>query len=361
MSKNADKQINIKHQIVVADVRSNSYGGISTGHFVPVARMYCQLFSDSVETIVAGGPVYKQYFPADTLLQLPYNVSGISLINKLKTFRNCRKLFSEARGKTIIIQQSTDVTAHLGIALFYHGDSRLYVIRYSTAGLSSWLKRCIYRFCKYKINGIICPTEEVGHAYGRPYCVVPDYIYTYKEYNNVKPYAERYYDFCILGRIVREKGVIEAIRRLAGTKYRIIVAGKPEDDTLKRELIKARGTQENVTLILSYLSEEDYNRYLHNSRYAILNYSGEYSSRSSGVVFDMLFNDIPVIGQRCKSLQFIEETQTGYLYDDINTVDFEQFSEVSRYNKFIENINAYRNLNNVYRERLINFLSAQGV
>lgn len=43
-------------------------------------------------------------------------------------------------------------------------------------------------------------------------------------------------------------------------------------------------------------------KYLEASKYAILNYSGEYSNRSSGVVFDTLFNGVPVIGKKCQYL-----------------------------------------------------------
>ena len=64
------------------------------------------------------------------------------------------------------------------ILLFFHKKSKLFFIQYSLEGLRNRIGRIFFRLAKHKIDGIICPNEDVGNGYGLPYCVVPDYIYT---------------------------------------------------------------------------------------------------------------------------------------------------------------------------------------
>lgn len=347
------------NKLYIADIRSNcTYNGISTGHFVPVAKMYQQLFAKDAEVVISGGPVYQQYFKEEELLVLPNNVSGDSFKHKLQTFQNARKLFKEAKGQTIVLQQSSDVTSHIALALFYHGGSNLYMIRYSNAGIASRFKRFIYSLCKHKVDGIICPNKEVGKAYGRPYCVVPDYIYT-GNVSNVETHKEKKYDFCMVGRIAEEKGIVEVAQKLAGTKYKVIIAGKTQTEELADRLHRACDGAENIDLRIGYVSDEDYHDILASSKYTILNYQGEYSRRSSGVVFDTLFAGVPVIGQRCTALQFIEDYKVGYVYDSLAELSTETLDSLLTDTAVVEyrcNIETYRETHKKHKENLIKFI-----
>lgn len=340
--------------LYIADIRSNATQGRSTGHLVPVARMYQELFAGHCEVRVAGGPVYGQYFNDEELLRLPYDVSGTTLRDKWHTMMNCRRLFRAAEGQTIVLQQSSVVTSFIGIVLFFHRKSRLLMIQYSRAGVSSFMKRLLYRLAKRKVDGVICPNEEVGRAYGRPYCLVPDYIYTGLQQTTV-PYNQRTYDFCIVGRIAPEKGVVETAIALSCKPYKVLIAGKPQTEALRNELETVCRNAANIELHLVYIDEGDYDRYIRQSRYSVLNYQGEYSMRSSGVVFDMLFRGTPVIGRRCKALQFINEQKLGIVFEHLEEVDFASLLSATRFEHFQQHIQTYRQSHQQYAAELKRF------
>lgn len=359
------------NEYIIADLRSNcSYKGISTGHYIPVARMYQELLKDSGNVYVAGGPVYENSFRSDCFIKLPYNISGDSIAHKIKLFFNSISLFRKGKGKNIILQQSSDVTTHLAIALFYWGGSRLFMIRYSCEGLNSKLKKLIYSLCKCKIDGIICPTQLVADAYQRPHIIVPDYIYipSSTTINASSSYSDKKYEFCMIGRIAKEKGIVEIAKALTNHHYKTIIAGKPQSQDLAEELNNICKDHPQIELVLDYISETQYSHYLENSKYTILNYSGEYSERSSGVVFDTLFAGVPVIGCRCKALQFIEENEVGYIYNSpeqlfhINndgTCLYDTMFDENRHRIYIENIMRYKETHIVHAKNLTGFITKQ--
>lgn len=351
--------------LVIADIRSNcSYKGISTGHYVPVAKMYLSLFEPRYNVYIAGGPVYDKYFDKNKIIRLPYNVSGNKLIDKLKFFANSICLFKKSKGKTVILQQSSDVTTHIAIALWYWNSSNLFLIRYSNEGINTILKKFIYELCKYKIEGIICPNQMVADAYKCSHIIVPDYIYISKSDSiPFVNYSQKKYDFCLLGRIAEEKGVVEIAKILADSNYKIIIAGKPQTKDLENVLLKICNNKPTIDLVLDYISDNQYNQYLKDSRYSILNYNGEYSQRSSGVVFDTLFAGVPVIGCRCKALQFIETHKLGYLYDSIedlfsngNENKYDTLFDESLYSYYLGNIKKYQDTHSIYAKKLIKFI-----
>lgn len=354
----------MKSKLFIADLRSNCSNGISTGHFFPVAAMYQQLFKDHCDVVVAGGPVYKNRFKDGELLLLPHNVCGTTLKDKWHTMKNAIKLFKEAKGQTIVIQQGTVLTSFVAIALFYHRSSNLFMIQYSNEGVRSFFKRVLYRFAKSKINGMICPSDEIGRAYGIPYCVVPDYIYTGIAENAQPCETEtKKYDFCMVGRIVEEKGIAEVAEKFANTSYKIIIAGKVHPKELEEKIRTVCSGASNIELHLGYVSDEDYVNILSCSRYAILNYQGEYSKRSSGVVFDTLFAGLPVIGKKCSALQFVEDNNVGFLYSDLFDLTedvLKKIMDVSAYNTFKGNIDTYKQNHLEYRDDLCRFVMEGG-
>jgi len=351
------KEYMTKYRLFVSDIRSNEVNNIIGGHFVTIARMYSELFAGVCKVSVAGGPVYNKYFKSEEVYRLPYNVSGTSLNDKWHSFLNARHLFRKAKGQIIVMQQSTDVTSHLAIALFYHGKSRLYMIRYGTVGINSIYKRLIYMLCRNKVDGIICPNDEVGRAYGRPYCVVPDYIYISDgDERKQKTYNEKEYDFCMIGRIAPEKGIIEAARKLRNTEYKVLIAGRPQNADIITDLHDICDDASNIDLRLEYVSDDDYIHYLNNSRYAILNYTDEYSVRSSGVVFDALFNGVPVVGRRCKALKFIEDLGLGLLFDDLSEVEPKEILRECYYSDCLKAIKEYKQRQRLYIDKLQKFI-----
>lgn len=352
-----------KKRIIIADLRSNcSYKGISTGHYIPVAKMYQSIFAESFSIRIAGGPVYKQYFNSKELIELPYNVCGDSFLHKVKLFKNSIFLFQQAQDCTFVIQQASDITVHLAIALFYRKkDRRLFLIRYSTHSIRSSLGQWIYSLCSHKIDGILCPNNEIGTAFRRPYISIPDYIYL--EGNKKTLFGkkkEKKYDFCIVGRISEEKGVIEVARWAASRCYHIIIAGKPQTTELEQQLHEICDEKKNVELKVGYLSDDDYGNILADSKYVFMNYQGEYSMRSSGVIYDTLFAGVPVIGTRCKALDIVNTYQMGYLYDSLHKLTDELVQElltITVRNSYTSNIDIYRRKHIDYLNQLKQFIT----
>lgn len=346
-------------RLIIADIKSPNFMGKCTGHFFAVAHNYYELFKENVETLVAGGPIYRQQFDKELLL-LPNDVllSGESkLINKWKYFQNARALFREATGDTIVIQQGSVITSFIAIFMFYHRKSKIFLIQYSKEGFRSFLGRMLYKLCKSKIDGIICPNDMVGSAFGGvPYCIVPDYIYIGNNHGSSLSYADKKYDVCFVGRIEEEKGVLDVARKIAGTKYRMIIAGKVGDIKLDEKLRNVTSMCSNIELHSGYVSDEEYYGYIRNSRFCILNYQGEYSRRSSGVVLDTIFNNVPVIGKKCKALDFIAQYGCGYIYDNLDDLELDKILTARNYNLYLDNIAIYKKKHMEYAEKLREFL-----
>lgn len=349
---------NLSGGIVFADVRSHcAPEGISTGHYVPIARMYQRIFADTCHFSIAGGPVYRQYFK--DLLLLPHNVCGTSIHCKYQLFRNCISLFRRTKNKTIIIQQASDITVHLAIALFYRKTTKLFLIRYSDTSINSWAKRMIYSLCKKKVDGIICPNDDVGKKFDRPYLAIPDVIYLGNGVSSSNESMDTCYDFCILGRIAEEKGVVDVARWIANRNWRLVIAGKPQTEDLRNQIKQVCAGASNITLKLDYLKDDEYRKILSSSRYAFLNYKKEYSIRSSGVVYDTLFAGVPVIGTRCTALQFVEDNNVGYLYNRLEDIDDDRISKLlsdEEYRQYVANIEPYRDTHSKYKNQLIRFI-----
>ncbi len=344
-------------KIIIADIKTLSPDGINIGgHPIAVANNYMEIFRE--RCIVAGGYAITHNFPVSQTITLPYCINHDSLLSKLKIFINAIVLFRKGRNQIIVLQQSTTITSFLCIALFYHCHSKLFLIQYNLEGFRSRVGKLLFKLAKRKINGILCPYDMIGDAFqGIPFCTLPDYIYTGNAQQTEIPYSKRKYDICVVGRISPEKGVIEVARHYAKTKYHIVIAGKPQNEKIAKQLESACEGAENIKLHLGLIPNEEYYGYLRNSKYALLNYSEVYSERSSGVVFDTLFNGVPILGKKCNALYFISENQLGGLYDCIENLDTESFFQEDIHNRLVCNIRIYRKSLNSFINKLYSFLT----
>lgn len=349
-------------RLIIADIHSNNNRGICTGHYIPVVRMYFDLFENIKEVIAASGPIYLKHFDTSRMLLLPYDmIAGKNyIINRIKALINAKYLFENAKQDTIILQDGRPITNHIGIALFHHKKNKLFLIKYSVSGKTNFIGKLLWSAIKHKIDGIICPNEMVGKSFGISYCVVPDYIYTPKGTKKAISFYDKKYDICIVGRLNADKGVAEAALRLKNSKFRVLIAGqapKEYEVLLKGICMDA----ENIDLQLEYLSDEMYKQYINNSKYCFLNYQNEYSNRSSGVVFDILFSGVPVIGNQCKALNFIKDYNMGYIYNDIMNFDLERLFDVNTYCNYLNNIERYISKHQEYHNKLSNYLDIMNV
>ena len=215
-----------KKRIVIADIHSKNESGKCTGHFFFFAENYKNALGKDYNVVVAGGPVYKQRFSEDCLVTLPFDyiVGKSKLFNTIRSLCNAFVLFRKVEsGDIVIMQQARPVTSFVGILLFFNSKCRLYSVQYSKYFLSKKAYRFIYNLVKKHIKGILCPCDEVGSAYKIPYIVVPDYIYVDSMYND-QPIAfnDKEFDFCIVGRLNKDKGVLEVVKFFKNKKFKVL-------------------------------------------------------------------------------------------------------------------------------------------
>lgn len=345
-------------KIYIADIQSICNAkNQCVGHWFALAKNYIALFKEKCDVVVAGGPVYREEFGKYSYLSLPKNVNdGMGCLSRyLAFYLNARYLFNQAQRQTIVMQYGSPFSTHIAVLLGYK-KSNVYLVEYSTVGIQGLLKQIVWALLKKRVCGVICPTEEVGEKFSVPYCVVPDYIFTGKVFICSSSYYEKKYDFCVIGRLNKDKGIIEIINALKGKGCSVLIAGKPDNPDYYNSILQSANGSSNIKLHLDYLSTIEYQSYLNQSRYAILNYQSEYSNRSSGVVFDTLFAGLPVIGNRCSSLQFVEDNGLGMVLDNINDIDLNLVLNETFYNRCRANIADYCKENKKCTEKIASFI-----
>lgn len=345
-------------RLIIADVKSYNKNEKSTGHYFALAQNYLNLYQNVCEVKVAGGPIFATRFKKDNLFPLPYDFKFTKnwLLNKWKVLQNCRHLFRNTSiDDIIILQQSGLSTAIMGIALFASRKRNIYLIAYDTEAVTSFTKRLIYQFAKPKIKGVLCPNKSVADAYGISNCIVTDYIYP--EDKEIIPiaYENKKYDIAIVGSIWPDKGVLEAVKYLSNTQYRVIVAGKG-DETLTKQIKEICKSAENIEPHIGFVKDEDYCEYIRQARFCMLNYRGVYEDRSSGVVLDILFNGTPILGHRCKALKFVEDENIGILFNDLKDFDFSIIKDKTLYASLLNGIAQYLNKQKTYKQKVVNYL-----
>lgn len=350
-------------QLIIADVRSLNDKGISLGHYFSVAQNYLDLYSGYCKVKIAGGPIFKTHFREQDIFLLPYDFIPKRnwLKSKWRILMNCKYLFKNSLPDDIIvIQQSALTTAIFGIALFASSRNNIYIIPYDTDALSSAIKKIIYRFAKSKIKGIICPSERIADVYKKPGCIVTDYIYPDNKCKHSMSFTERQYDIAMIGRINQDKGVAEAAGYLAGTKYKVVIAGncdnKMDEEKIHRAVHRSGNIASNIELHIGFINEDDYYGFIRKSRFVMLNYRGDYEDRSSGVVLDALFSGTPILGRKCNALKFIEQMHVGYLFDDICTLNLEDIINEKIYDEYLNGIKNYIDKQKEQRNKVVEFL-----
>ena len=348
-------------RLIIADIKSYNNNGKSTGHYFAVARNYSELYSDICDVKIAGGTIFNTGFKSEELFCLPYETSSSNsnIKNKWNVLKNARYLFKNTSSDDVIVmQKSGTVTMFLMIALFAKKrKNNIFFIEYDTVAINSPLKRFIYNLAKKKCKGLICPNEKVGKAYDIPYCVVTDYIYSPKANTAEVNYTDKEYDICTVGSIWPDKGVVEVAERFKNTNIKLVIAGKPCDDNIKEKLVIITKNSPNIKLHLGYLSYDDYYGYINNSRYCILNYKGCYDDRSSGVILDILFNHVPVVAHRCNATTFIEEDNSGFLYNNLEELNPNDLLNEVNYQKYLNGVTKFLDKQKSYKEKMIRFLN----
>lgn len=353
------KEINMR-RLIIADVKSVNNNGKSSGHYFSLAENYLELFRDVADVKIGGGPIYKTRFKEEDLFTLPHDCkNGEPKWKQVwHTLLNCRYLYHHTNKDDIIVMQhSAAATFMIGIMLFARKKNNIYVITYDKNSISNTFKRMVYSFAKKYIKGFITSNEDVAKAFQRPYCIVPDYIFSgnVDKLPNIS-YKDKKYDFVMVGSIWPDKGVLEAAQHLANTPYKVLIAGGPAFGWLGDEIKAVCDKADNIDLHLGFVSDEDFKNYIDNARYSLLNYQGTYAERSSGVVLDALFRGVPVVGHHSHANFLVEEKKLGYIYDKIEDFDPSSVIDDTVYNKYHQNVIAFLKGNTEYKESVIHFL-----
>ena len=342
--------------IIIADLQSYNKKGHSEGHYFSVAENYYDILSDDFNIIVAGGPVYQKKFKSMFLLPHDCKAEEPVFLQKLKTIINGLYLLRNVKDGAIVFQCSA-VSTIIGLLTIIRPKTRIFLIQYDNMISSSRLKRMLFRIAKKRIQGIICSGKEIGENLGLPYCIVPDYIYSG---NKMDSSTSIKYDFGIYGILSADKGVLEAAEFFAKTNYSLKIAGKiaglAKDQEMARKLENLVKTHANLDISIGYLPEAEYHDYIAATRYIVLNYSGVYMNRSSGVILDALYAGKPVLAKRREYVEFVEENGLGILFDRIQDLNMDDLFEDEKYSTMQSNINVYltKQKNNI--KRLKNFL-----
>lgn len=350
----------MKSRLFIADLRSNNNKGVCTGHFFAVAENYKQMFETDCDVKIAGGPIYKTHFKEDDLFLLPCDsiCDDIKIKNIFRVLRNAWKLFRYVKkDDVIVLQQSVPAMILFSILLTYFGSSNVYMIQYNEEPMHRFYFKIMMLLAGNRIKGIVCPNDKVGIAYKRPYIVVPDYIYVNTEKEIVIPFSEKKFDFCIVGRLNKDKGVLDVINFFKDKPFSLLIAGNPDNDEIKQKILEISEDAVNIKVQLGYLSENDYKLFLSYSRFCILNYYGDYANRSSGVVYDTIFSGVPVVGRECSALQVVKKYDVGLLYKDISSFNPLNIMNGELYEEYQKKIKLYKLENNRNLERLKTFLN----
>ena len=152
-------------------------------------------------------------------------------------------------------------------------------------------------------------------------------------------------------------GVVEAAKQLRNTPYRVLIAGRVQEAPLEAELRAVCAGAKNIELRLEYLSEAAYDEAIRQCRYCILNYSENYSLHSSGVVFDILFRGVPIVGSRCGTLQMVEANELGKTVSRMADFAPERLLDEAVHDRYVRNIARYCQSQAQEREKLRDFLT----
>ena len=344
-------------KLVIADILSVNNNGKLEGHYLTVAQNYIDMFEDEYEIYVSGGPIYNDKF--SKIISLPYDTipQKSKILNKLRVLCNFFEVLRKSKNAIIVFQCSAVSTIMIGL-LLKRPKNQVYIIQYDCQMISSKIKKRIFTKIKKRVRGIICPGEEIGDKLGLPYCIVPDYIF----YGKVSSYSNIIcdIDFGIYGILAQGKGILEVAKKIANMPYKLQIAGKvgslPEDKRMITELQKIAETAQNISLKIGYLDNEEYLSQIRRTKYCVLNYDKSYALRSSGVIFDSLFNCRPVLVKNRTYAEFVKNENIGVVYDEWDEIDIDKIIRPDYYLKLQNNIVQYLEKQQRYKNILASFL-----
>lgn len=301
-------------KLIIADTTSLVNNGELYGHGAEVAKNMQSVLSNDFDVIIAGSKYYKKL--GLKLKSLPFHVNKgkeCGLIVKMKCILNA--VIALRMDAEVIIFQNQYITPVYWAIQHTKKNKRVYIIQYTDPINTGKRKNegKLYLKIRDKIDGIITSSRSIGKKSGCRYFILPDYMPLNGILQVVRSAKTTPYDFCIVGTVSSKKKYEMVASAIKDTPYKCIIAGK-FDDKSRLERIQELAPN-NITIIDSYISIEQYYNILRHSKFAILPYDQQhYACQSSGVVMEALYSGTPVIAPAIAPFQFVEEEKLGILY-----------------------------------------------
>lgn len=342
----------MEKEVCLADITTLSLNNKIYGHFYSVAKQYNLLFKNE-NFKVLGGATYQEYteFENNRFYKLPFFIKKEAESKILKFAKELinAMICVNHRCDALVFQSYSKLPIYISLALC-NPKSKVYMIEYQYSnkkGITGFFRKIALK----KVKGIITSTNQVGEAYGRPYVKVQDYIYTP---SNI-PKAEKKYDFAMLGTIASDKDYEDVIFSCKNKKFRVLLAGKFLDSDRLRSIESIAG--DNIEIINEYLSDDDYYKYIRESKFIVLPYiPSTHTGKSSGVVLDSIYQGTPVIATNIDTFSFVKKYNLGILY----STSFQEVIESEQINySFDRQIDNYLNQQYIQTQALKEFILSE--
>lgn len=305
--------------MLLIDIASLNKDGKIYGHGLNVAKNYMKVLCDYFDCYVVGGKGYKNKFRKFINLPFSINFQEHGFTKNLKGLLNV--FFSLLLKADIYIFQSQyniPILACLKFFPFLARNKKIYLITYNDPINNPIFptEKKWFISVQDKIFGIITSNIEWTNGLKCKVINLPDYL----PEDNLVLEHKRQYDFAVLGTISEWKNCEMVIDAINKTDYTCLIAGNIEDKTRRDNLCEISGKR--ITILDEYLSTDTYFHYFSKTSCIILPYNKDYySKKSSGVVLEALYRNVPVIAPDIDSFKFVEEQGVGWLYkDDISEV-----------------------------------------
>lgn len=279
-----------------------------------------EVLCDYFDCYVVGGKVYKEYFQQYIRLPFSFSFHENGFLKNIKGLTNVLvSLLLKADIYIFQSQYNIPILACLKFFPFLVKNKKIYLIMYNDP-----INNPIYPTEKKwfmsaqdRIYGIITCNVEWTNSLNCKVINLPDYL---PENNYIEKKQSYQYDFAVLGTISEWKNCEMVIDAINKTDYTCLIAGNIEDKTRRDNLCEISGKR--ITILDEYLSTDTYFHYFSKTSCIILPYNKDYySKKSSGVVLEALYRNVPVIAPDIDSFKFVEEQGVGWLYkDDISEV-----------------------------------------
>lgn len=337
-------------KIGIVDTYSLSRNGEIYGHYSKTAKQYSKVLSRDNEICIIGGKGYEKILDTEKFIKLPFSVNVEtkyeSFLKKMIKYIGCciNVLIAFLADCDVLIFQDSNRNLVSLLLAYIPTKKKIYFIRYS----EDYGNKKKYQMLAYKkLSGVITSLENVAQNFDCETLIIPDYLpdYTKREDNEIKQY-----DIAVVGTVTNEKNYEMVVSVFSGSEYKVIIAGNFRDKQ-RLSALKLKSSS-NIQIVDDYLAEVEYERILKSSKYIMLPYFESKIPKSSGVVLDALYRNIPVIVPDNEAFEFVKEKNLGIVYHDVLNIE----NLMINYNVHKSNSIIFANQMEASKEKLYTFI-----